>query len=355
MSVKRLAKQESLGILKQTSWSSVPAANAAFKQMNWIDAGVLIPDPAVQIDQINSISQNGIHREYERFFIDGTSGLKTLPFSGIVDKVEMAPFLISALQVVSEDASTPFLKTITASGLTTPIDFYAGGGYIFTLALRQNGAAADDGVLMYNSIIDTLNIIWDLNQRGSARSVKYNGAWKSTQVLYEQSLSGSWTNTTAAENFFNKTDGWGVTYSTANFTIDGVDYSAQPIRYVEFQVNNNVAVNNVSTGGIATQYDLSPQYKFIVRLNYNDVTEKILKDFQDGTDCTFTWTNDSAAARTDGKWALACTASNPLKLMSQPKRYEGDFLGIELEMGCYSKAAATPIAIYYTDTIDGGY
>ena len=356
MSNKILSKTERFGILQQSKasnhWAAPQAAIAEFKLCQWINAGTPNPNPDVQVDQFNSTSQNGIHRESERFFVDALSGLPSIPFAGTCEKATMAPFLVSAMQACSEAVGTPFEKTITAAGLTSTVDFANNEGFLFTVAVDQ-GASADDGVILENAIIQTLNIVWDLNARGVARLVNMNGVFVGNELNYEQTLSGEWTNSTIVQTgFFNNTDLWGVTHSTAIFTIGGVDYSAECIRRVEFQVNNNVTSNCKTTGGKANQYDITPEYKVLVTLDYNATTEKILKDFQDGVTALMAWSNGSADAGTDGKWSFSFPS---LRLMSPPKIYNGDYIGINLDFTCFSTAAATPVAIYYTDTVDYGF
>lgn len=352
---KILSKTERFGILQQSKssnhWTAPAAANAAFKLCQWIDAGVAIPNPDVQVDQINSTSQNGTHIENERFFVDALSGLPSIPFSGICEKATMAAFLVSALQACSEDAGTPFAKTITSGGLTSVINWANNEGYLFTIALDQ-GASADDGVILENAIIQTLNIVWDLNARGPARLVNMNGTFVGNEKNYEQTLNGTWTNTTIAQNFFNNTDTWTTNFSGVNLTIGGVDYSAQCIRRVELQINNNITSNCKTTGGKANQYDWAPEYKLLVSLDYNDVTEKLLKDFQDGVTGTMNWSNDPAAAETDGKWSIVFPM---FRLLSQPKIYNDAYIGINLELGLRSAAAATPLTVFFADTVDWGF
>ena len=351
MSVKILSKRERFGVIKEANWASPAAANATFKLCQWINAGTPNPNPDAQVDQFNVTSQNGIHSEVERFFIDATSGLPTIPFSGTCEKATMAMFLAGAYQVVTEASSSPFNKVITCGGLTAPIDFAGSAGITHTIAVDQDGSA-DDGVILENAIIQNLNIVWDLNARGVARLVNMNGTWVGNELNYEQSLSGTWTNATISQaGFFNNTDAW---IMNSIFTVGEVDYSAQCVRKVEAQVNNNVTSNCKTTGGKANQYDIAPEYKTIITLDYNDSTEKMLQDFTTGAEVTFNWTNDSAAAKTDGKWTYT-----PLlyggRLISPPKVYNGDFLGIQLDVRQYSLAAASPITINYCDTVDYVY
>ena len=352
MSVKILSKTERFGILKQANWATPAAANAAFKLCQWINTGSINPNPDVQVDQFNVTSQNGIHFENERFFVDATSGLATVPFSGTCEKATMAPFLVAALQAVSEAVGTPFEKTITCGGLTSPIDFAGNAGFVFTIAIDQ-GASADDGIIIENCIIDNLNLVWELNSRGIARLVNMSGAFKGNEINYEQTLNGTWTNLTISQaGFFNNTDAWSNDFSGALLTIGGVDYSAQCIRRVELQINNGVSSNCKTTGGKANQYDTAPEYKVLVHLDYNDTTEKIIKDFQEGVTATMNWSNDAADVGTDGKWSIVFPM---LRIMSPPGTYNGEYKAVDLEMRCHSSTALTPLSMWYTDTVDYGF
>ena len=354
MSVKVLSKAERFGLLFQADWANTAAlkADSAYKLCQWINAGTPNPNPDVQVDQFNVTSQNGIHYESERFFVDATSGLPTIPFSGTCEKATMAPFLVGALQAVTEAGTTPYLKTITCGGIASPVDFAADAGFLHVIAVDQGGT--DDGVILYNAIIQNLNIVWDLNARGVARLVNMNGAWVGNEMTYEQTLNGTWVNATIAQSFFNNTDAWTFTLAGA-LTIDGTDYSAECIRRVELQINNNVTSNCKTTGGKANQYDIAPEYKFIITLDYNATTEKILKDYTTGANALVIWTNDSSGATTDGMWTVGITTGAFGKLMSPPKIYNGDFLGIQLELRAYSTAGNSPLTVLYTDTVDYGY
>jgi len=349
MAVKILSKQEKLGILRQPTWGTPIADNGAFRLCQWINVGTLNPNPDVQVDQFNVTSQNGIHSESERFFVDYTSGLPTIPFSGTCEKATMAMFLVGAFQGVGEASSTPYLKTIVCGGLTSPIDFAAGSGFLHTLALVQGDG--DDGVILSDAIIQNLNITWDLNSRGVARLVNMSGAWVGRLLEYEQTVNGDWANATIAQTgFFNNTDTW--YFDT--LTVGGVDYKAECVRRVELQINNNVTSNCKTTGGKANQYDTAPEYKMMIDLDYNATTEKLLMDFPTGaTVSLMNWSNDHVPVRTDGMWTIEKGGTG--YLMSPPKKYNGEFVGITLDIGFKSTAAATPLTVYYTDTVDYGY
>ena len=353
MAVKTLSKTERFGILKQTTWGTAEVASSAFRLCQWINAGTPNPNPDVQVDQFNVTSGYGTHFEKERFFVDGTSGLPTIPFSGTCEKATMTPFLVGAYQPADgfEASSTPYLKTIPCGGLLAPIDFAAGVGNVHTIALDQGGSD-DDGILLTDAVIQNLSIVWDLNARGVARLVNMSGAWVGSLLQYEQSLSGDWENATIAQTgFFNNTDAW----DTDSLTIGGVDYKAECVRRVEEQVNNNVTSNCKTTAGRANQYDMAPEYKTILTLDYNATTEKILKDFQAGDSAvSLAWSNDASGTYADGKWSFLHATTGGV-LISPPKIYQGDFLGIQLEIRWMSALGATPLNVMYTDTVDWAY
>jgi len=360
---KTLSKGEIFGLLQQSKisnhWDAVAAANAAFTTVQWINTGSLLPDPGVTVDQFNVTSQYGLHKEADRFFIDKTSGLVKLPFSGTCDKTTMAAFLVAAFQKCTEAAATPFNKEIQPLlGVPSWAD---NEGYLFSAALKQ-GASADDGVKFHNGLIDTLNLIWEVESSGIARLVNMNGVWVFSDKLDEQTLSGTWTNGTPAQTgFFNNTDLWGVTFGTALFTIDGVDYSAECVRRFELQINNNVRKGCVSTGGKASNYIWTPGYKILMTIDHNSVTEKIHKDFVDGADVKVQWSNDSASALTDGKWTvIMATTGSPAqggigKLMSAPKAHQDEYITLNLDIEVQRAGTGYPLNVQFCDTIDWAF
>ena len=350
--VKILGKEERLGIILQTNWATPAAASAAFWTMQHVNTGVLIPDNATTVDQFNVTSQHGVHSEVERVYVDATSGLKRIPFSGIADKTCMAPLLVTSHFVVTE-ASTPYNKAITCGGLTAPIDFTNNGAKLFTWAIDQGGTAtqsspastSDDGIILENGIVDQLTCTWDFNNQGIARLVSYSAVIVGNEMNFEQSLSGTWENATPAQGFFNNTDAWAF----ITLDVDSVDLKAECIRRVEYSVNNNTTSSCAGVAGKVGQYDMAPEYTMKIILNYNTVTEKCLKDFNDKAAVDANWSNDSESAKTDGKWTIDIPTGH---LISAPKIYEGDFLGVELNIKAYSTAAATPVTINFCDTID---
>jgi len=351
--VKIGAREERLGCYIQATYNESLADSTTFYTMQWVNAGNLILDNATTLDQFNVISQHGVHNEIERAVIDTVGGFKSIPITGIAEKSVMAPLLYSSHFVCTEAAGTPFNKVITAGGLTAPLDFANNGTKFFTWAIDQGGTAtqgspastSDDGIQLLNGVVDNLNIVWDMGADGTARFANYSATILGNQTKHEQSLSGTWTNATPAQNFFNNSDTWAF----IALTVDSVDLKQERIRRVEYNVNNNFASSTAAIAGKINQYDFAPEYTMKVILNYNAVTEKCLNDFNLKATVDANWSNDSGQAKTDGKWTIDMPTSY---LYAPTKIYEGDFLGIELNIKAFSTAGATPVTINYCDTID---
>ena len=64
--------------------------------------------------------------------------------------------------------------------------------------------------------------------------------------------------------------------------------------------------------------------------------------------------NDAAAAYTDGMFHFYVPVTSAFA-MSGTKLYYGDYIKEQINVRIYSASAASPITIYYTDTIDYGF
>ena len=99
----------------------------------------------------------------------------TFPMPG--DQKTLAPHIVGALLgAVTEDATTPYSKSIVCGGLTGAIDFTANGAELVTLS-KTDKASADDGIILEDAIISELNLEWDFNAQGIARLMQMSGTW----------------------------------------------------------------------------------------------------------------------------------------------------------------------------------
>ncbi len=334
---------KALGNDASKSWNDpgVPATN--FRRVAY-DAGTVVFDPMVTIGQYESTGQKGLHDETAQFFIDKLSGLPTMTFSMPGDQKTLAPHLAGAFQTVAEDVGTPFSKSFTPGGLTGTVDFANNGAPLHTLSMTDK-ASVDDGIILEDAIINELTLEWDFLANGIARLAGMSGAWVGTELNFEQTMTGTTVETTLTP--YNNTE----SYSFTTFTVDGVDWSAEPFRRFSFTVNNNVTTNNVTTAGKADQYDIKPEYTSTILMDYNDTTEKLLKDYQDGALVVATFAS-SVTPTLDGGFSIAGVKG---QLMSQPFEYNEEFLGVQLDIKWFANAASTPLTVVMTDTQDWGY
>ena len=362
MAIKRAAKQIKYGIIRQNTSAAVTAFATGASANSWTNPGlaatqyrtvlynkgVVVPDPAVTVTDYGTSAQLGLNYETTNFYVDATSGLSKMNFSGVADKNTLAPHLIGALQAVTED-TTPYEKDITSGFVAGTIDFKAGAGYLHSLAI-YNGSSDDDGIILENAVIDNLSLTFDFIQKGVARLVNMSGTWVGNEMNFDQTFTtpGNWASTTLTP--FMNTD----LYSFLTFTVDGVDWSGQCVRRMVLNINNNVTSNCATAGGKPNQYDFNPEYTWTVILDHNLTTEKVMGDFKAGgvVDINFGNALYVAASDTDGQFGI--DAPN-CRITGNPYSYNGDFLGYAIPIRAYQGTTVSPISINLIDGLDWGY
>ncbi|KKL19650.1 hypothetical protein LCGC14_2463330, partial [marine sediment metagenome] len=262
---------KALGLDATKSWNDPGVAATNYRQVRY-DTGSVVFDANPTIDRYISTAQNGIHDETAQFFIDSASGLATMTFAMPADQKTITPHLAGMLQTVTEDATTPFSKSMVCAGLTGDIDFTANGAPLVTVVMTDK-ASADDGIILEDAIISELTLDWDFLQKGVARLAQMSGVWAGTVVSFEQTMSGTSVTTTLTP--YNDSG----TFSFTTFSIDAVDSSALPFRKLTFNYAANITVNNVTTAGKPDQYDIKPEFTSTILLDYGDVSEKFLKNY----------------------------------------------------------------------------
>lgn len=341
--LKLLGKSVKFGVLPQANWATPASASANYKIQNW-DKDVTIPDGDVFIDEANESGQSGIHKESEMFIADNISGLPKIPFAMRVAKATFIDYLAGAMHTVVEAAISPFEKTVTCGGLTSPIDFKGDAGILSTIFIDPGGT--DDGIILENAIIENMLLTIDFNERGQLRNMQASGNWVGNKMQFEQTLSGTPIVKPLA-GYFNDTDTWGA----STFTINSVDYSSECIRRFELEFASNVTSNCKTTGGKADQFDIAPVYIVRIFLDYSDVTEKIIKQYGEGGTVVITMKND-VTVDTDGEFGVEIPHA---KLISEPFEYSNEFLGVVVEAEIKSVAGATPFTVNFAEDIDGTF
>jgi len=334
---------KALGNDSAKSWNDPAVASSNYRQIQY-DKDSVVFDANPTTDMYQSTGQNGIHDETSQFFIDSSSGLATMTFSMPADQKTLAPHLAGCIQTVTEDATTPYSKSMVCAGLTADIDFTANGAPLVTLSMTDI-ASADDGIILEDAIISELNLDWDFLQKGVARLAQMTGAWTGTVAKFEQTMSGTTVTTTLTP--YNNSG----TFSFTTFTVDSVDWSSLPFRKFTWNYTANITVNNVTTAGKPDQYDIKPEFTSTILMDYDATSEKILKDFKDGALVVATFAS-STTPTNDGGLSFAMTKG---QLMSQPFEYNEEFLGIQLDIKWFADGSTTPVTAVITDTLDWGY
>lgn len=361
VTAKVLGKRKRVGLLQRAKsgdghWAAAndSTTSSNFRELHWLDVGSPIVDDGVSSENLNVISANGIHIESERRFHEQYSSLIRVPFSGIADKSTLSMFLCSAMQVCTEDAGTPYKKVFTSIGLTSCPNFAQNEGYLFDMAIL-NPASADDGILLKRGIIDNLQINVNFRGKGQARLFKISGTFVFNSVAYRQTFTTTgWTNTTEGQNFLNKSDAWVMVDGTVTYEMEigGAAYSSEYLHDFVLNINNNVEGDNFGTSGVAGQYIIKPQYSGTINFWYTSVTEALIDATQQNDTAKIYLTNDSALAYTDGKLHIYSATGYVTK--SQEVE-DGDYMKMQIQFMLQSTAAATPLTITYTDTVDYGF
>ena len=356
MAVKIASKQYKFGIIRQSTtlsvatafkaagattnqWTNPAPADTAFRTL-YYTKGVTVADPGVTISDYGLTSQLGLNSELSNFYIDSRSGLSRLNFSAPVDVNTLTPHLVGALQSVAEGLATEWICT---SGFRAgTIDFNAGGGNLYSIAINKT-ASADDGTILENAVIDTLTLTFDFVQAGLARLVQMSGTWVGNEMNFEQTLSGTWVETTLTP--LNNTD----LFSFTTLTSDSVDWSAQCIRRMVLTINNNVTSNCATTGGKPNQYDFAPKITWNIILDHNSTTEKTLGDFQSGATVDIHLTNNTVGTGSLKIDTPFC------KITAPPESYNGEYGGYSLQLEALQSSTTSPATITLIDGLDWGY
>ena len=362
MAVKIAGKQGKYGIIRHNTAS---AAATAFKAIGstanqWTNPVLvatnfrtllltaLTPqiDPGVTIDNYNTTSQLGLNDELSNFYVDGASGLVKLNFSALADSNTMPALILAAMQGYSSytDLGGTYELVATSGVKAGTIDFNQGGGYTFGVC-EKIGASADDGTLLQNGIVDSLNLVIDFNAKGVGRLVNLSGTFVFKSVAYDQTLTGTFVSPTILP--YGDTAAWTI----ATFTSDSVDLSSVCIRRIEVTINNNTTSNCSTTSGAPNQYDLKPEYLVNIIVDHNTLTEKIRGDFKAGATVDINFNN-----------GLVSTASGYLaidapfcKMTSDPSVYNEDFYGYNLQLKAYQSSTTSPITISVVTSLDWAF
>ena len=352
MSIKIAGKQGKYGIIRHNKTNSAATAYKAIGSTDnqWTNPVLaatnfrrilltaLTPmiESGVTVDEYNTTSQAGLNKESSNFFIDSNSGLAKFNFSAIADRNTLLPLLVAAMQGVTSSlgGGTAYLNYLVSGFLAGAVDFNQGGGFTFGVC-EKIGASADDGVLLQNGVIDSITLTFDFNAKGVGRLVGVSGTMAFKSVAYDQTLTGTFVDTTLTP--FNNAE----LFSLSTFTSDAVDLSSICVRRIEVTIQNSVTSNCATTGGAPNQYDFNPEYLINVIVDHNTLTEKLRNDFKNGATVDFTL-ESSISSDADGYMAIDAPVC---KMIGEPMVYNGDFYGYNLPLRAYQSGSTSPLSI----------
>lgn len=357
MAVDIYSGKQTIGFLQQSKvsnhWSAPQAASANFKKVNY-DKNVSIPNPDVQIENFNWTAQTGTMLNSSRVFVDSTSGLPSVPFSGVMTKSLMGLHLACAMHTCTEGATTPFDKSFTMANHTGQVDFATNEGFLSTIA-GYAYAAASDGWILQNALLNELKIVIEANQRGVARLANVSGTWVGNNLLKNQNLSGSWVAqpTTGFYNVGSSASDIFAVGMAINLLGSALSLSSICWRRFELTINNNVMSDCKTTGGKANNFKIDPVVTFSLDIPYNSASYTLLKEYtlQNADYCEMTLAN-SYVANTDGEFAIAIPNFH---MTENPKVFEGDYLAHRINGIARDNGTNSPLTIDFTDTVDWGF
>lgn len=345
-----LAKKQKIGILEQADWSTPASASSAFKTCNY-DAEVSTVDDNVQTNSFNWTSANGLTEEESRIYTDGITGLKRVPFRGVVTKSLLAPHLYAAFQNVTEGATTPYPKDFSPPD--SVVDFANDEGIVFSVAVSNydDGSTNGDGIILENAIIDQLTFSINPLAQGIDKLMQMSGTWVGNETNHQTFFTSDHANWVAmpTSGFYN-TNSLSFYINTLSIGSENLTQSAAGLtcfRNYQFTINNNVSVDCPTTGGKANQYKIMPVIDHILDIPYNSSTYKTLKSFKDGDNINFEIQNGSGDA--DGTINIATTKGY---LTAPPHEFRDGYHALRLQWRSIRPTAGWDNVVEMADTID---
>ena len=331
-----------LGLSRQTNWATPQGASANFKTIN-ANTGITF-DPSVNVSDFNTTGTTGIMAQETRRYIDGISGMPMISYSCPATKSLLADHLVAAFQKVSEAAITPYAKNIDP--INAFLDFNADAGYVYSLALSPSGDTANDGIILENAVIDSLELTVDNLANGVSRLVNLNVTWKGNEMNFGQNLSGIWVAQPTTGYLNDSTLGF-----TLNVTIDALALTAVCWKRFTMRLVNNWDSDCKTTGGKANNYNIArPELTFEIDIPYTSSNFAILGHYKAGNSVLVNFYNGTGDA--DGTLNINSTKGT---LTANPYQPDGDKSAIRLVVRAEEPSAGYSSLIQWTDSIDGAY
>ena len=361
MAQDQYAGKQRIGLIQQAKtvnhWGTLTnvtygLADSNYQLLNY-DKGVSVFDPDVQIDQQNFINQRGLVSESERLFTDNASGLPSMNFSGVASLTRIAPHFVAALQAVTEQAGTPFIKTITSAAKSGTIDFAGNAGFLFTIADEKiyEEAAYSDTALLRNALLDTFDFTVEPNSRGIARLAKISGTWRggTNTILTDSTLTGT-LGAMPTTGFYNDAGKF-----TLTLTYGGNTYTDVCFKRFTFRVENNLSSDCRGAGGVPLNFKIMPKYFIEIDLPYLDTFDyAYMQSFYKTAASEITVDFSTGTPGASGHLKLDADSGI---VIQNPFGFDGEYLARPLVIELLSKTSddQTPIEVTISDAVDWGY
>ena len=340
MAAEITSRQRVVGVLQQTNFATPMAVTDNYETLNY-NAGSVIFNPNTIINNFDVTSTSGLVPKESRNYTDTASGLKSMAFAGLATRKHLALHFVSALQNVTEEATTPFQKIITPVYNSTILDTSA-AGYYHTLASYANSNSTD-GVLLKTAVVGDMTFSLTPNAEGIARLAQISGNWIGATILANQDLSaGTWVAESLAD-FYN--DLTACTINISGYT----DLTGICFKNYSLQINNNV-VSDCRTAGVPASYKFSPSFTVSVTLPYDSTTYSIFEDYRAGTVGGIELTSGSTGA------AGFLNIISYGRLTATPHGTDGQYESIVLSQTVeLNTAAAKSLQVTIADATDRSY
>jgi hypothetical protein len=348
------AGRQRIGFLQQSKtsnhWDAKTTGASAFRRMIY-DMGSVIPQSNVVVDNQMWASRQSLYPEKERHFSDANSQLKRVPFSGVVDIRYLTPHFLSALQAITEGATTPFAKTITSGfvGSNPIIDFASNEGYLYGIAIENfnRSSSVNSSFILHNAIIDNLTITIEANAQGVAKLAKISGEWVGTEL---EQITGGFTGTWLApytDKYINNTEV--LTLSVSPLT------TIKCFKSFSITISNNITSDCISS--TPQNYKVNPQITFDIALHYLDSaandTHALKSIYRSQTPFYFNLVNDKVSTAAD--YFKIGTTTPACYLTQEPQEFDGDYQAIRMVGEMKSYTGVSPLIVNVNDSVDWGF
>jgi len=415
-----LAKTARLGYHKQdnagATWDEVGTSNTAYKEILF-NAKVTVPEPSVMISNFDYAGNTGSIVREDRVYVDGTSELSKINFSGFAYKENLARELSAIMQKVVEynlyrdNASTQqgaseitvvdligiaVGQTVSVTGTT--FDGGESTTAVITAINTETGVLTLDKVVDKNltdvdmTIVDCPKefipddtVIDFANDEGYLYTIahqNYNGTSAGDGVKLDNAILESYTLSIANEGASGldkllKTEGtWVGNVLTPNVDFTGIwsPAPATPTYYKNFtlaltigstsytnlcwknfQIKFDRTVNRICDTTKANNYTTELKIEATIDIPYNDATYGIFSKYKQGDNVSFNFYScaDGILNTYHGS-NLGITSTKGI-LKANPYQYDGEYVALRLSIDILKPIGGFYPVIIMADNILGGY